>query len=281
MRIALLLMFALPVAASEPEPKVKPANGVLKRASAADAKTALERHADIERIDFAPQVAHLKIDVDLRGLTAPQAIERVAKAFDCEAQDLGKKRWRIAPAWQLAIRKKLENDKMTKLDVRDKPLGELLEFVRAASGLPIHLDRTVDSKRRITMQIADTNYGSVLALLTEPQELKWELRYGVIYIAPPDRLKQMPLLPPRIKGLEKRRIKGIQFEQTPLTVLADYMTALTGVRTIVARGVGARTVSINVSGVTVEQAFALMLYPWNMTASRSDGVIEMTARSER
>ena len=280
MRILSLLLLALPVVAEEAAPKPAPVKLTHKGATTADAKKALESHPAFRRVEFAPQVAKLKVDLDCGGLTPEQAIEHVAKAFGCEAQSLGDKRWRIAPAWQIAILKKIDGAKGVALTIQGRSLREVLDIFTSAAGLAVHLDREVDSNRKLTLQVNKVSYRALLDLITEPNELAWELRYGVIYIATPDKLKKMPLLPPRIPGMEKRRVQ-LAFEKVSIVMAANYMAAAAGVRVTVPKGVKARTVTVRAHDVTVPQAFALLCYPWGMSATVADGAVQIRAGAQR
>jgi len=279
MRTALLLIFASWVAADEPAPKIKPLTLALKQTTATGAKWALEQHPGIAAVEFAPQVAHLKVDIECAGLQPKSAIECVAKAFGCEAQNLGGKRWRIAPAWQIAIWKNLVNRKLAKVSFEEKPLREVLDFLRAVSGSPIHLDHEVDATRDVTLQVTNVTSGDALGLITELTQLKWELRYGVVYIASAERLKKLPVVSPRIKGMEKRRVM-LHFDGVALPMVANYMQAAAGVQVVLPRQAAALAVSVK-ANVSVEQAFALIFYPLDLTAVEKDGVIHIKPSAAR
>jgi len=273
MRITLLLILASWVAADEPAPKIKPLTLALKQTTATGAKWALEQHPGIERVDFAPQVAHLKVDIECSGLQPEKAIEQVATAFGCEAQKLGAKRWLIAPAWKIAISKNLVNRKLAKVSFKEAPLSTVLDFLRAVSGSSIHLDPEVDATRNVTLQLTNVTFGDAVGLVTELTQLKWELRYGVVYIASAERLKKLPVVSPRIKGMEKRRVM-LQFDGATLPMVANYMQAAAGVQVVMPRGAAARAVSVK-ANVSVEQAFALIFYPLGLTAFEKDGVVHV------
>ena len=107
-------------------------------------------------------------------------------------------------------------------------------------------------------------------------KITWKLRYGVLYIASAERFESMPVIAPRLKSDALRKLRlPVSFKDASLEKIGTTLKLLTGVPFIVPKNIGARTVIAQAREVTLEQALALMLYPYGWTAVEKDGAVHV------
>ena len=231
----------------------------------------------------------LPVEVDPRyagkKVTARSAARPVAQALEALAQGVGGRAfrrpsgaWAIVPAWKRSLLIKLEREAAVKLDTIDPAaLRPLLREISRRCGVPVVLDPDVRSPPDVEIHVEDVSGAQALALLTDPGELAWDLRWGAVFVATPERLAELPAVHPlRDKGLPAREI-DLPFDDTPLTLAFQFVKAASGVTVEPAKGhadeVGAFDVTLIVSQVEVADALALMLLPLGFTADVEDGKV--------
>ena len=128
--------------------------------------------------------------------------------------------------------------------------------------------------------MSKATYRKLLDRLVKLHGLKWELRYGVVYIATQKRLQKMPVLPPKLESAALQRMRmPVAFTSNSLKSLASKLTQLTGVTFVVPEEMVAREVTAQARDITLRQALALLLYPGGMTVVEKDDTIVMQALS--
>jgi len=271
MRIAILLLLA-PLALADEE--VRPGDGLILSFDNATAETAaklLKNDAGL-KVQFAPQCKGKRIELQIRGLPAKSAIERIAEAFDCKAQHRGGMKWRVLPGWQIDLLKKLEGTRVVDLAVDEMRLDQFLRLVRDQTRADIVLDPAIQASRTITLQANNTNYRALLDLVTQPNEMRWELRYGVVFISTATRLKNMPIHPPAIPGTARTRVP-INFDKVNLPAVCQMFQVLMGVRIEVPKEFAKTKVSAKVKRVRFDEALALLLYPVGLTVTEKESAL--------
>ena len=128
------------------------------------------------------------------------------------------------------------------------------------------------------MRVSKATYRKLLDRLAKLHGLKWELRYGVVYVAKPERFKKMPVLPPWLKSPALLRVRlPVAFNRVSLKKLAPTLTQLMGVPFVVPEEMLAREVTAQAKDVSLRQALALMLYPGGLTAVEKRGAVHVKA----
>jgi hypothetical protein len=86
-----------------------------------------------------------------------------------------------------ALAKKLETMKMD-LAVAGGSLDDMLDFIRDFTAVNLVVDPGSDSKGGGSLKLSDSSLRATLDSLTAPCELDYDFRYGVLWIAKPERL---------------------------------------------------------------------------------------------
>jgi len=279
MRCAVAALLTTIAFAGEPdaETQVKPITLELDNCGPKVAAKILLRKAKL-RVEFAPQAAARRANVRLINVPTVAGMRTIAEHFRCEARYLGKRRWRLAPAWQFAILEKIESRRIVPVNVTKMPIAEFLATVRTATEIDITLDPRVDRASTVTMRATKISYRKLLDRLVKAQRLAWELRYGVLCIAERKQLDQMPVLPPQLASAALRKLRTpLAFEGVTLGAIAPQLEKLMGVPFVVPDEMNAQTVTARAKDVTLEQALALLLYPHGWTAEEKDGAVHVKA----
>ena len=271
MRIAALLLLASLALADKEVRKGNKVNLTFDKATPAEAARLLKQVAGLE-VEFAPQLAGKRIHLALRDLPPKVAVERIAEAFGCKAQHRGGKKWRVLPAWQIDLLNNLEGKRVHDLAVDEMRLDQLLRLMRDQTKADIVLDPALPADRSITLSANDVSYRSLLDLITGPNEMRWELRYGVVYLSTPARLKGMPVNAPAIKSGARTQVP-MHLDNAELKAACQVFQMLTGFQVNVQDKWAATKVSIDVKKVRFNQAFALLLYPVGLTLAEQDDVL--------
>ena len=159
-----------------------------------------------------------------------------------------------------------ESNKVTPFKIDKMPIEQFLARVRAETKVDITLDRSLDRELKVTMRVPKITYRTLLDRLVKRTGLKWELRYGVVYVAKPERFKKMPVLPPWLKSPALLRVRmPVAFNRVSLKKLAPTLTQLMGVPFVVPEEMASREVTAQAKDVSLRQALALMLYPGGLT----------------
>jgi hypothetical protein len=279
--IAILLTFLFPslLFAGKPdmEKQRRPITANLENVDPTTAARILNKAAKL-KVEFAPQAAAMRANLRLIGVPEATAMKSVAEAFGCELRFLGKRHWHVAPAWQFAILDKLAPKSDKSLKIAKMPIDQLLDLIRAETKVDITLDHEVSRELTVTIKARKLPYRTLLDRLVKQHKLNWKMRYGVVYIATPARLEQMPVLPPSFTIPKLRELQiPVDFKRVPVKALAKALEKSGGVRFIVPKELAAREVSGQATKVSFAQALALTLYPRGMTAIEKDGSVQVEA----
>jgi len=273
MRIAVVLFLASLAVAGEPDAskETRPITANLENVGPETAARMLKKAAGL-RVEIAPQAAAWKANLRLVGVPTSMAMESLAEHFHCEVRFLGKNRWHLAPAWQFDILDKLDGSMGKAPKITKQPLDEVLELVRTGAGLDITLDRTVDRTLVVSAPEKKRTYRNLLAYVLKKSKLKWELRYGVIYVASAKRLKQLPVLVPELQSpqLRGQRVK-FALKAAPLKRVGASLRA----KLVVPADQGDKEITARATDITLAQALALILYPEALTATEANGELRV------
>ena len=280
LRMLAVFVLAAAGAAREPDPEKerRPITANLENVDAPTTARMLKKAAKL-KIEFAPQLADTRINLRLIGVPTFSAMKEVAEAFRCELQFLGKKRWRVVPAWQMTIYKAIETNKVAALDVKKMPVEQFLGLLRSELKIDITLDPKADRETPVTLRASKISYRKLLDKFVKARKLRWELRYGVLYIASADRFRQMPVLVPRLDTDAIRKLRlPVSFKNAPLGNVGQTLRALAGKPFVIPKENDALAVTARAREITFEQALALILYPHGFTAVEKDDAIHVRAR---
>jgi hypothetical protein len=275
MRIAVLLLLPALAVARQPDPEKerRPITANLENVGPDTAARMLKKAVGL-RVEFAPQAAARKANVRLVGVPTYTAMTTLADAFGCEARFLGKKRWHVAPAWQFVILDRLDMKMGEKRKLAKLPIDDVLTIVRKIGKVDVTLDRAVDRTLTVSAPVKRHTYRALLDLVVKKHKLRWELRYGVVYVAAPRRLKVMPVLVPELTSRELRgRTLSPELRAMPLPKLGSALN----VRLKVAKEFAAHPITASAREITLPQALALSLYPAGLTTVEKDGKFEVRA----
>ena len=270
MRVTAVLILSALAFAEEPDAgkETRPITVNLENVGPAKAAKMLKKAAGL-RVEIAPQLASRRINLRLVGVPTSSAMTSLAEHFRCELRFYGKKRWHLAPKWQFAILDKLAAS-APKLSKR--PIDEALDAIRKGAGVDITLDREVDRALVVALSAKKKTFRDLLDYVTKKAKLKWELRYGVVYVATKERLKKIPILVP---GLKDRRLTGRRLDVTLEAVALDQVGTKLGVGLVPPKGEGARKITARARSITLPQALALILYPHGWTTREAPGGLEI------
>lgn len=273
MKISVLVLFLLVVAAAE-ETKV---TLNFREAAAADVLEVIAKTAGV-KVALDPEYAGAKITVEMKNVAVGEALAGIAKQLGAVVHE-GK---RILPAWKRDMLVKLEKTRVKNVDwkARDITFSGALQYARSVTGLNIALDpklgRRTDTE--IEMHVDGVSARSLLDLLCEPAGVGWDLRYGVVFVAPKERLKALPAVTPwKDEALPKKRV-DLPFDGTKLRLALDYLAAATGEKFKVDPAAEDAVRSIEVTLVAgrirVSDALAVLLVPHGLTLARDkDGAV--------
>jgi len=224
------------------------------------------------KIVVDPEYEGTSVTMALSNVTYPEAIAGVAKALDGEAWEETKGHWRIAPGWNIALRKKLVKTKLDGVDGLSGPFGGSLNALRAMSGINVVADLQLDLKTKIKPPTGAETLQDALDMLCPQAGCAWSVRWGVVFVATKARLAKLPARPPIPAG--GKRVVDLQFDETPLPDIVNYLAAAFG-RTLRIDEDVPDEVEITVSAKRLDlgHALAIALYPYGRTAEARDGVI--------
>ncbi|MHC4450542.1 MAG: hypothetical protein ACYS0E_10480 [Planctomycetota bacterium] len=272
--VALLLLSALAVA-EEPDAskQTRPINANLENVGPATAARMLKKAAGLSVV-IAPQAAAWKANLRLVGVPTSMAMESLAEHFHCEVRFLGKKRWHVAPKWQFTLLDQLDKSMGKAPKIAKQPIDDVLETIRAGAGVDITLDRAVDRALVVSAPAKKRTYRKLLDQVVKKSRLKWELRYGVVYVADAKRLKQLPILVPELKAkkLRDHRLK-LALKAVPLKRVGAQLGI--GTMFVVAEEHGDKEIAVQAADITLPQALALMLYPEGLTVTETDEALNV------
>jgi len=210
----------------------------------------------------------------LVGVAWPEGLHRIAKSIGGVARPRADGSWRVAPAWKFDVERLLE--RKVSADVRGRGLGTTL---RALAGpLPIALDAGLED-REVRVQAVDLTLERVLAVVTQPEDLAWDVRWGGVLLATPARLAALPIAP-RFRGVPDKTVK-VAFLKMPLPQTRKYLENATGVRFVIAPEAADAFEAgrVTVSGkLALRHVLAAMLVPYDLTAKAVDGEIRVEPR---
>ena len=275
MRTAVLLILVPLAIAEEPDAskEKRPITANLENVGPETAARMLKKAAGL-RVEIAPQAAVWKANLRLVSVPTWLAMESLAEHFHCEVRFLGKKRWRVAPAWQFETLDQLDRSMGKAPKITKQPLDAVLETIRKGAGVDITLDRTVDRALLISAPAKKRTYRSLLDYVVKRAKLKWDVRYGVVYVADAKRLKHLPILAPELQSptLRGQRLK-LALKAVPLKRVGAKLGI--GAKLVVAEEHGDKEITAQAADITLSQALALMLYPVGLTATEADGALKV------
>jgi len=273
-----LMLFPAGLTAELVEGEVRVRTAV-KRFTYAASEVPLSKVAEIVnarldvRLELGEGAGDTRVTVRFEGATAPQVLRKLRDVTRLPLQRLGEGRYRLGRDWRAELRARLKEKKVT-MAIRGRDLGEALRFLRTVSGANFVLDAAAP-RAKIEIQTGAITVEQALNLMTEANGLAWDLRWGVVFVSTPKRLKALPRDPP-LGGLGGRRI-SLPFERTPLPKALGYLNAASGLAVSVdvaaKDDVEATEVTVQVSDTEPADALALMLLPAGFTAERKDGRI--------
>jgi hypothetical protein len=269
MRIAALLLLTTLAIAGEPDSSKerRPITANLENVGPETASRMLKEAVGL-KVEIAPQLAVYKANLRLVGVPTHLAMKELGEHFHCEVRFLGKKRWHLAPKWQFDILDKLDTRMDGAPKFKKQPIGSVLEMIRKGAGVDITLDKTVDRALTVSLPAKKWTYRKLLDQVAKKAKLKWELRYGVVYVASKERLKQLPVLVPELRKHEERaRLLGLKLDAVPLKKVG----AKIGVDLRLPEEQADLEITARAKEITLAQALALMLYPQGLTATEKNG----------
>jgi type II secretory pathway component GspD/PulD (secretin) len=226
-------------------------------------------------IDLDPLYAHRRIDLALDNASLEAALKEVAAKLGAKVGRLPAGGFRIVPPWKAAFFEKLQNRKIAIDHPAPLPIASILSGVAKRAGVPAVLDPALRTNRTGELHVKDVTAAQALDLLTAPNELGWDLRYGVVFIATPARLKALPAVAAFASAaLPKRSVKLACVDASLSEGLRQLQAAGGPTITIdleAVKAVEAAKVTCAVKGLANYHALALMLLPHGLSAIVEEG----------
>lgn len=170
--------------------------------------------------------------------------------------------YRILPAWKHTLLERLRKTKV-KLHLDDAtPLRSVLQTFRELTGVPVVLDPgRREEWPEMELHADDVTGTQFLDLALAPHELKWDLRYGVVFVSTRQRLEE---LPPRLDlpGVPDKRI-GLDLEEVAWPKTAQVLAFMAGLKVegdLPKEG----TVTLHVPSIEVRHALELLFVPYGL-----------------
>ncbi|HEV3028320.1 MAG TPA: hypothetical protein VG457_12150 [Planctomycetota bacterium] len=81
------------------------------------------------------------------------------------------------------------------IEMKDTPLSGILDYVREISGIMFQADPELDCDRiMLNFKVTDVRLDQALDLMGMTNSFEWDVRYGAIFVARPDRMLTLPRL---------------------------------------------------------------------------------------
>jgi hypothetical protein len=272
-----LTLFVVVVTAEEPRVTFQ-----FEKESVAKILKVIETYAG-KKVTLDPEYAEAKIALDLKNVTVPEALGRIARQLGAVVYGESS----IVPVWKRDVLVKLEKTRVHKLKFKANEIAfaEAIEYLRSLTGLNFALDpRLADRKGQgIELRADNIPARSLLDLLCEPAEIAWDLRYGVIFLATKERINALPAVSPwKDKALHEKRV-DLPFDATAFPIALAYLTVASGEKFTIAPGdkdaIEAIEVSFTVNKVRLGDALALLLLPNGCKLERNNDGVYVISRS--
>lgn len=169
----------------------------------------------------------------------------------------------------------------------DVLLDELRPAIAKATGFSVVMDppsldallTAVPGKRPLS-----GHAGKVFREALRPLGLAFDVRFGVIFIASPERLASLPVTAPSLPPALASKSVTLSFSGLPLSEALDTLARLKGIEIVlssrIAEQVAAGRVTLAFRGVGLPDALALLLAPRGLTFAFSGGMV-VVRRAEK
>ena len=155
-------------------------------------------------------------------------------------------------------------------------LGDLLDEVSRATDRDVVIDPGELSARSETVALAHPvagPAGDVLEDVLRTRGLTFDDRFGVLYVASPERLAALSTIPAPLSARLAAKTVTLSFEQLPLCEALDTLGRLKGVEIVLSTKIAARAaeerLTIDFKGIRLTDALALILFPRGLTYAES------------
>ncbi len=266
-----LALFALVAAAEEPRITFQFENESAKKVC-----EVIATFAGIE-VTLDPEYAEATVSLDMKNASIADTLAAMAKQLGAQVHGT-----RILPKWKRDYLVKLDAARAYEIEWQagDITFHGAIQYFRSVTGLNFAMDQALlkdKSDLEIELHVDGVSVRQILDLLTEPNEMAWDLRYGAIFISTKNRLKKLPALPPWSDELLDKRTVDLPFDGTAFPQTLNFLAAAAGARFAIAPAdkdtVESIEITLSVSNVRVGDALALMLLPHGLTMKRNeDGV---------
>jgi hypothetical protein len=148
------------------------------------------------KIELDPLYKSRKTSLQLDKVTLPAALQTIANDLKAVVVPKGRDHFEILPGWKRDLRAKLDEKEVPNLQ---QPMGlatmrDTMVLVGNVTGVDIVVDPALDlGQNTMDLMVAGVTLRQLLDLTTASNELAYDLRYGVVFVARPARLKQLPL----------------------------------------------------------------------------------------
>ncbi|MHC4958668.1 MAG: hypothetical protein ACYTGN_09845 [Planctomycetota bacterium] len=148
------------------------------------------------KIELDPHYKARRISLKLNNATLPAALQTIANDLGAVVVTKAADHYELLPVWKRDLRAKLDSTEVPNLQqaMGLATLRETLVLVGNVARVNIVVDPALDlGKNTMDLMVTGVSLRQLLDLVTAPNELAYELRYGVVFVARPARLKQLPL----------------------------------------------------------------------------------------
>jgi hypothetical protein len=175
------------------------------------------------------------------------------------------------------------------MDFKNTPLSRVFGFITELTGLGFTTDPDLDVENiAVTLKVTGTPLIQALDLLSMLYNLEFDFRFGVLFVARPYRLFQLPgnrgnpgsTIPAQghwrrqelspagaeiLKKLDKART-DLAFAETPLGDVIAFIRDLAGVNIVLERDWSARVITLQAKGMPAATFLELLLLPrkWDL-----------------
>jgi hypothetical protein len=293
--LAILTLSAGPVSAQE-----KPLSFEFSESAFSEAVRVIATAAGVE-ISVEEDLAALPVTLSAKDIGLEACLALLAKLAgpDVEWRKVAEGKYAIArkvPEWKAALLAKLDAVRVN-LDFKDTPVEEVARFLAEFSGASVAIDpeclaEMKPDERNLTLMAKEVSLRSALDLLTALKGLAWGPRWGVVFVAGPERMKELPaaLLPaPAAEASEAegtlrgKLAKLLALDFAKLTLSEGLAFVAGQARMTIRYGDEAAEkyaqetpVSVALQNVTVEQALSLLLLPRGFRAEVTEGALVLT-----
>ncbi|MHC4339841.1 MAG: hypothetical protein ACYSX0_06480 [Planctomycetota bacterium] len=226
-------------------------------------------------IDLDPLYAHRQIDIALDDATLEDALKKVAWNFGAKVGRRAAGGYRIVPPWKAVMFERIEHRKISIDHQAPLPIESILSAIGKLANAPFVFDPALKTNRTGELHVKEVTASQVLDLLTAPNELGWELRYGVVFVSTPARLKALPARASFASARLPDKSLKLAYVEAPLTGVLRHLQTAGGLPITVdkraAKAVQAVKVTCDLEELSFRHALALMLLPHGFSAVVEEG----------